>query len=276
MRRPVLFLWVRRFGRCLLPVLVLGWVSAVAQSHPAQSETTPQLSHFDATQVDRTLDPCVDFYQFTCKKWMASIPIPPDQVSWWLGSKLMIWNQSVVRGILEDASRDDAACNPGQQKIGDYYASCMNEAEINSKGSSAIKPELDRIEAIQNKAELAEEIAHIHEITFGLAPATNSGSSTVLFGFSSGQDLDDASKVVAVIDQGGLGLPDRSYYLNTDQKSADLRQQYLDHVQAHNQKAGSRSHGVRQVLQCGGIDMCPLALAQETPLGRCMGRGGRQ
>ena len=211
---------------------VSGWSTAFAQSNLAAAAGTvpPQLDHFDVTQVDRSLDPCVDFYQYTCKKWIAKNPIPPDQANWWLGAKLMIWNQTVVRDILEKASADDPKRSPSEQKIGDYYASCMNETEINTKGITAIQPELDRILALHSKTELPEELARIHRITFTLAPGTDSGSTGALFGFSSGQDLDDASKVVAVLDQGGLGLPDRDYYLKSDEKSADLRQRYVEHL----------------------------------------------
>ena len=131
-------------------VLVLGCVTVLAQSMlgqsmPAQSKPAqpapqagmPQLDHFDVTQVDSGLDPCVDFYQYTCRKWIAKNPIPPDQANWWLGSKLMIWNQTVVREILEKASNDDPGRGPAEQKIGDYYASCLNETEINNKGITA-------------------------------------------------------------------------------------------------------------------------------------------
>jgi putative endopeptidase len=213
--------------------LVSGWLTALAQSNPAApaGTATPQLDHFDVTQVDRSVDPCNDFYQYACQKWIAKNPIPPDQANWWLGAKLMIWNQAVVRDILEKASADDPKRSPSEQKIGDYYASCMNETEINAKGITAIQPELERITGLQSKTQLPEELARIHRITFTLAPGTDSGSTTALFGFSSGQDLDDASQVVAVLDQGGLGLPDRDYYLNTDEKSAALRQQYVEHLQ---------------------------------------------
>jgi putative endopeptidase len=213
--------------------LVSGVLTALAQSNPAAQAgaVTPQLDHFDVTRVERSLDPCVDFYQYACQKWIAKNPIPPDQANWWLGAKLMIWNQTVVRDILEKASADIPKRSPSEQKIGDYYASCMNEAEINDKGITAIQPELDRIAALQSKAQLPGELARIHRITFTLAPGTDSGSTTALFGFSSGQDLDDASNVVAVLDQGGLGLPDRDYYLKTDEKSADLRQRYVEHLQ---------------------------------------------
>ena len=220
-------------------LLVSSSFSVLAQSTPAQSNPAPaaaetaipKLDHFDETQVDRSLDPCVDFYQYTCKKWIAKNPIPPDQANWWLGSKLMIWNQAVVREILATTSSDDPKRGAAEQKIGDYYASCLNETEINSKRTASIQPELDRIAALRSKSQLPEALARIHAITFSLAAATDSGSGAALFGFSSGQDLDDASKVVAVIDQGGLSLPDRDYYLKPDQKSSDLRQQYVAHVQ---------------------------------------------
>jgi Peptidase family M13 len=194
----------RFFVMAVVLPFVAGCLTALAQSNPAApaATVTPQLDHFDVTQVDRGLDPCVDFYQYACKKWIAKNPIPPDQANWWLGAKLMLWNQTVVRDILEKASADDPKRNPSEQKIGDHYASCMNEAQINAKGITAIQPELDRIAALQSKTQLPEELARIHRITFTLAPGTDSGSTTALFGFSSSQDLDDASKVVAVLDQG--------------------------------------------------------------------------
>ena len=222
--------------------LISGPFTAFSQANPAAPAVTvpPHLDHFDVTQIDRSVDPCVDFYQYACKKWIAKNPIPPDQANWWLGSKLMIWNQTVVRDILEKASGDDQKRSPSEQKIGDYYASCMNETEINAKGTAAIQPELDRIAALHSKTHFPEELARIHRITFTLAPGTDSGSTGALFGFSSGQDLDDASKVVAVLDQGGLGLPDRDYYLKPDEKSADLRQRYVNHLQKTFQLLGDK------------------------------------
>ena len=220
--------------RCFVALMLVSGIGVVAQTAPPQpppATATPKLDHFDPTQVDKSSDPCVDFYQYTCKKWIANNPIPPDQANWWLGAKLMIWNQTLVRQILETASADDPKRSSTDQKIGDYYESCINEDEINRKGVAAIQPELDRIEALRDKSELPATLARIHRITFLLSPANPSGSGTALFGFSSSQDLDNASMVVAAIDQGGLGLPDRDYYLRDDPKSAELRQKYVEHVQ---------------------------------------------
>jgi len=116
---------MRKRGSCVHPVktylAILFFASSclvvLAQLNPAQpAPAIPQLDHFDITEVDSSLDPCVDFYQYTCKKWVAKNPIPPDQANWWLGAKLMIWNQTVVREILEKASSDDPKRGQAEQK----------------------------------------------------------------------------------------------------------------------------------------------------------------
>ena len=218
-------------NRALLALIPLSFllVQLRAQTGPAQVPTEPD--HFDLSLIDKATDPCVDFYQYSCKKWIAANPIPSDQSSWSHGSKLALWNQGVLRDTLEKASADNANRNAVDQKIGDYYASCMDEGAIDAKGVKAIQPELTRIIALKDKKQLAAEVAHLHQITFALLPGSNSGAQTPLFGFGQGQDLDDASKVVASADQGGLGLPDRDYYLKDDAKSVETRQQYVAHLQ---------------------------------------------
>ncbi|HUO13840.1 MAG TPA: M13 family metallopeptidase [Verrucomicrobiae bacterium] len=184
----------------------------------AQQPTSKYEPALDVTSMDRTIDPCVDFFQYSCGGWIKNNPIPSDQSSWSTYGKMQDENRLKLRDILEAASAPDPNRSSVNQKIGDYYASCMDEKAIDAKGASPLQPGLDKIAAMQSKADLANVAASM--IYQG-----------VLFDFGSDQDYGDASQVIAEADQGGLGLPDRDYYTKTDAKSVDLRKAYLTHVQ---------------------------------------------
>lgn len=171
------------------------------------------------TDLDKSVDPCVDFYRYSCGTWLAKNPIPPDQSSWSRFDELQERNREILRGILERASVNDPKRSANEQKIGDYYAACMDEKAIDAKGTAPIKPDLDRIAAVGNLAALTDEIAHLHAI-----------GVSVLFDFGSGPDFKNSSQNIAQADQGSLGLPDRDYYLKQDPESQKLRSQYLAHV----------------------------------------------
>ncbi|MGB8579896.1 MAG: M13 family metallopeptidase [Candidatus Sulfotelmatobacter sp.] len=190
-------------------------LAGAQQAAPASSKHEPAL---DVTSMDRTVDPCVDFFQYSCGGWIKNNPIPPDQSSWDTYSKMQDENRERLRGILEAAAKPVSTRDPSEQKIGDYYASCMGENAINAKGTEPLKPQLDRIAQLSSKAEIADVAATMVD-------------DNVLFSFESTQDYRDASQVIAEADQGGLGLPDRDYYLKEDAKSVDLRKAYVVHVQ---------------------------------------------
>lgn len=173
---------------------------------------------FDSSALDKAADPCVDFYQYACGGWMKNNPIPPDQAAWGRFNELAERNRAMLRDILEDAAKASKR-DANEQKIGDYYSSCMDEAAINKKGIAVVKPEFDRIDAVRDKSELPALLAHLHR-----------QGINVLFGFGSGPDFKNAKEVIAQADQGGLSLPDRDYYLKTDPKSEELRKQYVEHV----------------------------------------------
>ena len=214
--------------------------SAPATQHPAPkpAETansipasyTPGL---DVTAMDKSVDPCVDFYAYACGGWQQKNPIPADQSSWSLTAKLQEENRQVLRLILEKAAAPDPHRGPIQQKIGDFYASCMDEKAVNATGAGALQVDLDRIAAVRTKGDLADYLAHAHPqdigIYFGQAP---------LFRFGSTQDAKNSAEVIAEVDQGGLGLPDRDYYLKDDAKSQELRAKYVAHVQKMLELAG--------------------------------------
>ena len=198
-----------------LACFVLIPLASAQQAAPASSKHEPAL---DVTSMDRSVDPCVDFFQYSCGGWIKSNPIPPDQSSWDTYSKMQDENRERLRGILEAAAKPNSSRDASEQKIGDYYASCMDEKTIDAKGTEPLQPQLDRITQLSSKAEIA-----------GVAAAMI--DDNVLFGFDSTQDYRDASQVIAEADQGGLGLPDRDYYVKEDAKSVDLRKAYVAHVQ---------------------------------------------
>ena len=202
---------------------------------PATS-TTPQLTHFSLDNLDGKADPCVDFYQYACGGWMASHPIPADQVWWDTFSALQDRNEALLRSIEEQSMAADPKRDSTHQKIGDYYAACTDEAGADAAGIKPIEAELQRIAAINSRGDFAAELGRLHRMLYLLVQGTifpslaDPGSKEPLFGFSSYQDFQDASQVVAFVDQGGLGLPDRDYYLHDDKDSVELRQKYVIHV----------------------------------------------
>jgi predicted metalloendopeptidase len=175
---------------------------------------------FDINAIDRTAEPCVDFYQYACGSWIKNNPIPNDQSRWGRFSELAERNREVLREILEEAAKPDPKRDQVTREIGDFYAACMDEKTIEARGLDPIKPQLDRIRNLKDKAQLAELVAHLQREGMG-----------GLFEFGSGQDFKDSTQVIAQLDQGGIGLPDRDFYFREDAKSVELRQQYVKHVQ---------------------------------------------
>ena len=173
---------------------------------------------FDLGAIDRKANPCDDFYQFACGTWAAKNPIPSDQSSWGRFGELDQMNQLVLRKILEEAGTAKNR-DANTQKIGDYYASCMDTATINKQGLGPLKPELGRIAAMKNTRDLSVEIARLHRMAVG-----------VLFSFTSNQDFKDSSAVIAWADQGGLGLPERDFYFREDARSVETRKEYVAHL----------------------------------------------
>ena len=202
-----------------------------AQSAPADQAKTPQLQHFDPDLVDKALDPCNDFYKYACNKWLTANPIPADQVYWSTGSGLELWNENLLRETMVAASANDPKRASVQQKIGDYWTACMDESGIEAAGLKPLQPEFDRIAALKSKKEITLEIAHLHHLFPGAWQGGDNQTDSAFFGFTGQQDYDDASKVVAQIDQGGLSLPNRDYYLKTDDKSKEILGKYRAHIQ---------------------------------------------
>jgi len=169
--------------------------------------------------VDKTVDPCADFYTYSCGGWQKNNPIPPDETSWSVYAKLYQDNLAFLRGILEEAATKTQR-NQVTQEIGDFYGACMNETAVNQRGLTAIQPQLEEIAALKSVRDIAPMTAEV-TLPFG---------RTLLFEAGSTQDPDNSEQVIADLDQGGLGLPDRDYYTKEDAKSKEIRERYVQHV----------------------------------------------
>jgi putative endopeptidase len=200
-------------------VRILLSLTLVAAAMPAQTTSALKpISGLDLSAIDKKANPCEDFYQYACGTWLKTNPIPPDQSSWGRFSELAERNREILHQILEKAAVATTR-DADTQKIGDYYASCMDEATINKKGIQPLQSEIDRIRAIKSLRDLSAEVAHLHQI-----------GVDVMFNFSSGQDFKDSNSEIGQADQGGIGLPEKDYYFRTDAKSVETRKEYVAHV----------------------------------------------
>ena len=185
----------------------------------AQASAEKPAAGFSIENIDKTIDPCVDFYQYACGNWLKNTQIPSDQTEWVSFTELYERNLVTEREILEKAAAGGASRTPIEQKIGDYFGACMDEKAADAMGLDPLKSELGRIAAATDKAALMDAVAHVQLI--GPNP---------LFNFYSAPDLHNADMVIAYIDQGGLTLPDRDYYIKDDAKMKEMRQHLVEYA----------------------------------------------
>jgi putative endopeptidase len=196
---------------------------AAAAAGGAPTTTYLPIPGFDLTSLDQSVNPCDDFYKFACGKFAANHPIPADQPGVDQFYALYNVNTQSLNGIVTKAAAGGAERTPEEQKIGDYYAACMNTDLIEQKGLTSIQPLLNEINGMGNgdrgKMQLPAVIGRLQRLNVN-----------VFFGYGEQQDFKDASKQSANVGQGGLGLPEKDYYLRTGAKDIELRQQYEAHI----------------------------------------------
>jgi len=216
--------------------------SAPADAKPAATEL-PKLEKFDPSIVDKTRNACVDFYQHTCGNWLAAHPITPDMAENSTVHPLFLYNQTILRNALEAAAADKQATG-SERQIGDFWQSCMDETARNANGKAWLQPALNTIASLKSSRDLPRVLAYLH-LNFPAAwqmwNDDDNYTKAPLFGFGPAQDLEDASKVVAGVDQGGMALPSLDYYLDSSEHSKELRAKYVQHIQKMFELAGDAS-----------------------------------
>src|SRR4029453_12208337 len=205
----------RLFAAFVFISLPLATVLSHAQAgSPPPTRTSS--SGLDPAHFNKNVDACTDFYQFACGGWLAANPIPADRPRWGRFDELSEKNNEVLRRVLEAAA---TGSDVSAKKIGDYYASCMDEQAIERSGVRPLEPDLKNIAALTAVNRLPELVAELHKIGVG-----------AFFSFGSEPDMKNASIVIAGADQGGMGLPDRDYYFREDARSVEIRKKYVEHI----------------------------------------------
>ena len=243
------------FGVAIALASVAGFSGAWAQQGKIASDSSKPsqvyvpIPSFDTTSIDKAVDPCNDFYKFACGKFAANHPIPGDQPEVDQFYALYNVNTQSLNGILNKAAEGGAGRSPDEQKIGDYYKACMNTDLIEQKGLAPVDPVLQEIDAVKSKAQLPELIGKLQRM-----------GVEVFFGYGEQQDLKDATKQIAFASQGGLGLPEKDYYLRTGAKDATLRDEYMAHVAKMLTLAGSTPEQAKK--DADGIMKLEMGLAK--------------
>jgi putative endopeptidase len=210
--------------KCLARLLVLSTGVCLGQSltetdlaaGPTSEPKKPII--FDLSAIDKTVDPCTDFYQYACGNWLKQNPVPADQVRWGRFNELAERNNYLLYTELKAAA--DAPRTPLEKKYGDYFAACMNVDLADRLGAKPVEPVMASIELLKDKKQLPSMVAELQS-RFAV---------DVFYGLGVQQDQKDSSQQIVNTGQGGLSLPDRSYYLTDDARNQQIRDQYVDHV----------------------------------------------
>jgi putative endopeptidase len=218
---------------------VTSYAQTAPMQQPATPDKTPQLDHFNPSNADTSVDPCDDFYHYACNRWVKDNPVPPDEIYWGSFGKLQLWNTSFVhQTVLEVAAKPESQRSPVEQKVGDYWTACTDVKQRNASSLDTLRPEIQKIDRMNSKGEIAEIVADLHLTISGASNPSDSETYAALFGFGSQPDFHNTAMVIGEFDQGGMGLPGRQFYLDSDATSIDLRTKYSAYIAQLYQLAG--------------------------------------
>jgi putative endopeptidase len=223
-------------GGLVLPML-LAWTALAGDTGARPLKELPYTPGLDPSALDRSVDPCDDFYQYACGGWIANNPIPPDRASWNVYSKLANDNLQYLWGILQAASDPNADRDPVQRQIGDYFAACMDTDAIDARGSKPLAPILTDISRLKSRDQLAPLVARLHD---------EMSNGDLLFGYTALPDFEHTETMIGTFFSGGTGLPERDYYLSDEPEMREARQRYEQHIAVMLTLIGESQRSARQ------------------------------
>jgi endothelin-converting enzyme/putative endopeptidase len=210
-----------RLIACLVATAAACCAADSIAAEDAPTSTLPYTPSLDVSAMDRAANPCDDLYQYSCGGWMKNNPIPADQSSWSVYRKAYVDNQRYLWGLLQEDARTDTERNATQQLIGDFFAACMDTGAIEKEGLAPANADLALIERLDTKHDLGALLGDLQART---------GTAAFFFGVGSEQDAKESTRVIGAFYPGGLGLPDRDYYVTSDARSKEIRTRYVEHV----------------------------------------------
>ncbi len=234
-----------------------------AQTAPSSesSDAATKLDHFDPKNVDPSVDPCTDFYKYACNRWIAANPVPPDEFYWGSFGKLAKWNNEAVhQTVIDLAAKPASERTPVEQKVGDYWSACTDQRERNATALDTLRPQLQRIDDMNSKKQIAAVVSDLHRSIPGAANAASPATFSALFGFGAEPDFHNTQSVIPQFDQGGMSLPGREFYLNTDAKSVEIRDKFVSHI--------ARMFVLAGVPQSRASKDAPVVLQMETAIAK--------
>ena len=227
-----------RLNYCLTALCLLTLTCGAIADERGPLKEFPYTPGLDPAAMDRETDPCEDFFQYSCGGWLKNNPIPPDRSSWEVYSKLAEDNLRYLWGLLSEASRVTEDRSSEQAQLGDYFAACMNIAAIDERGLAPAESTLEAIRRLRSRKELPDLLARLHD---------GRGNGAVLFGYSAWQDFESSDRYIGTFFSGGLGLPERDYYLEDSPRMIETRQRYVEHIARLWELAGGDADEAEQV-----------------------------
>ena len=202
-------------------LLAGAWSGTMAADDRGPLNALPYTPGLDPAAMDRSADPCEDFFQYSCGGWVEANPIPPDKAGWDVYSRLADDNLRYLWGILEQAADPGREQDASTRQLGDYFAACMDTAAIDALGSGPLEPAFRQIDGLESREQVADLVARLH---------SGMSNGDILFGYTALQDFENSERFIGTFFSGGLGLPERDYYLQDDEKMQETRRRYTDHV----------------------------------------------